>query len=53
MAGCRLTMAETSVEAAVALDSDGPFAVRTLYLREPTANELRVRIVATSICKKP
>ena len=43
-------MSETSVQAAVALNSDSPFVIQTLHLREPAANELRVRIVATSIC---
>jgi aryl-alcohol dehydrogenase len=50
MAGRRLTMSELQIQAAVALDSDSPFDIRTLHLRGPAANELRVRIVATSIC---
>jgi len=43
-------MAELPVQAAVAFDSDSPFEVRTLHLRDPAAHEIRVRIVATSIC---
>lgn len=43
-------MDELQIEAAVAYDSDGPFATTTLGLRAPAANELRVRIVATSVC---
>lgn len=43
-------MDETEVLAAVACDSDGPFITETLSLREPSANELRIRIVATSVC---
>lgn len=50
MAGCKLTMAGLKVDAAVAHDSDGPFKTETLELREPSANELRIRIIATSIC---
>lgn len=43
-------MGEIQVQAAVAYDSDGAFRIETLGLREPTANELRVRLVATSVC---
>lgn len=43
-------MDELQIEAAVAYDSDGPFATTTLGLRAPCANELRIRIVATSVC---
>ena len=43
-------MSETKVQAAVARDSASPFAVQDLYLREPAVNELRIRIVATSVC---
>lgn len=43
-------MAEILTQAAVARDSDGPFEIRDLQLRDPAANEIRVRIVATSIC---
>ncbi len=43
-------MDELQIEAAVAYDSDGPFATTALGLRAPAANELRIRIVATSLC---
>ncbi|MGI9222805.1 MAG: NAD(P)-dependent alcohol dehydrogenase [Woeseiaceae bacterium] len=43
-------MSETSIQAAVATRSDAPFETRTLHLRDPAAHEIRVRIVATSIC---
>ncbi len=43
-------MDELQVEAAVAYDSDGPFTTTTLGLRAPSADELRIRIVATSVC---
>lgn len=41
---------EIEVQAAVAHSSDAPFVVETLQLRAPRANEIRVRIVATSVC---
>lgn len=41
---------EIDVQAAVARGSDGPFVVETLRLRAPAANEIRVKIVATSVC---
>lgn len=43
-------MNEKQVRAAVAYDSDGAFRVETLILREPTDNELRIRLIATSVC---
>ncbi len=43
-------MDELKIEAAVAYDSDRPFTTATLSLRAPSANELRIRIVATSVC---
>jgi aryl-alcohol dehydrogenase len=43
-------MDELQIEAAVAYDSDGPFTTTKLGLRAPAANELRIRIVATSVC---
>lgn len=42
--------AETDIQAAVAADSDSPLVVRDLKLKEPSANEIRVKIVATSVC---
>jgi len=41
---------EIDVQAAVARSSDEPFVTETLRLRAPVANEIRVRIVATSVC---
>ena len=43
-------MDELQIEAAVAYDSDSPFRTTTLGLRAPSTNELRIRIVATSVC---
>ena len=41
---------EIVIQAAVAHTSDGPFVTEPLLLAEPAAHEIRVRIVATSIC---
>jgi aryl-alcohol dehydrogenase len=41
---------EIEVLAAVAHGSDTPFATMALLLKAPAANEIRVRIVATSVC---
>jgi aryl-alcohol dehydrogenase len=41
---------EIEIQAAVAYDSDNPFAIAPLMLKAPAANEIRVKIVATSIC---
>ena len=41
---------DIDVKAAVAHSSDEPFVVETLRLSAPAANEIRVRIVATSVC---
>ncbi len=43
-------MNSITVQAAVATAAASPFQVDALELRAPTANELRVRIVATSVC---
>jgi len=47
-----IAMASTDIdiEAAVATGSDTPFAIETLKLKAPAANEIRVKIVATSVC---
>ena len=39
-----------TIEAALATDSQEPFVIRRLTLREPHANEIRVKVVATGIC---
>lgn len=41
---------DIDVKAALATSSDKPYATTTLKLRAPAANEIRVRIVATSVC---
>lgn len=41
---------ETSVLAAVAYSSDAPFAAVPLLLKAPASNELRIKIVASSVC---
>ena len=41
---------DIDVEAAVATGSDTPFAIETLKLKAPAAHEIRVKIVATSVC---
>lgn len=41
---------ELEIQAAVAYRSDEPFTTTTLELRAPAADEIRVRIVATSVC---
>ncbi|MGI9272623.1 MAG: NAD(P)-dependent alcohol dehydrogenase [Woeseiaceae bacterium] len=41
---------ELDIRAAIATASDAPFAVTAVKLKAPAANEIRVRIVATSIC---
>lgn len=41
---------EIEIQAAVAYDSDKPFAIASLMLKAPAANEIRVKIVATSVC---
>ena len=41
---------ETDILAAVASASDSPFAVTALKLKAPAGNEIRVKIVATSVC---
>lgn len=41
---------ETEIQAAVAYSSDTPFATASLMLKAPAANEIRVKIVATSVC---
>ena len=41
---------ELDIQAALATASDKPFAVTALQLKAPAANEIRVKIVATSIC---
>jgi aryl-alcohol dehydrogenase len=43
-------MGETPVQAAVAYDRNAALKVEALALREPQAGELRIRIVATSVC---
>ena len=45
-----MSAGELDVEAAVAHGSDEPFVTETLRLSAPAAGEIRVRIVATSIC---
>ena len=41
---------EIEVQAAVAFASDQPYKTTTLTLKAPAANEIRVKIVATSVC---
>ncbi len=41
---------EIEVQAAVAFASDQPYKTTTLALKAPAANEIRVKIVATSVC---
>lgn len=41
---------ELDIQAAVATASNTPFAVTELILKAPAANEIRVKIVATSVC---
>ena len=41
---------ETEIQAAVAYSSDTPFATASLMLKAPAANEIRVKIVSTSVC---
>ena len=41
---------ELEIQAAVALSSGEPFVTEKLYLRAPAASEIRVKIVATSVC---
>ncbi len=43
-------MNEFSIQAAVANDCDGAFVTQALSLRAPAKSELRVKIVATSVC---
>lgn len=43
-------MSDMQIQAAVAYDSNGAFRVETLALREPSAKELRIRLIATSVC---
>jgi aryl-alcohol dehydrogenase len=56
MAGSRRLIAsvhmtsEIDIQAAVAEDSNTPFAIKVLKLKAPSANEIRVKIVATSVC---
>lgn len=45
-----MTEQELEIRAAVASDSDGPFVMESLLLQAPAADELRVRLVATSVC---
>ena len=41
---------ELEIQAAVAYDSDKPFVTAALKLKAPAANEIRVKLVATSVC---
>ncbi len=41
---------ELEIQAAVARSSAEPFVTEKLYLKAPAANEIRVKIVATSVC---
>jgi aryl-alcohol dehydrogenase len=41
---------EIEVQAAVAFASDQPYKTTTLALKAPASNEIRVKIVATSVC---
>jgi aryl-alcohol dehydrogenase len=41
---------ELDIQAAVAYGSDKPFTTTALKLKAPAASEIRVRIVATSVC---
>lgn len=43
-------MSDLTIQAAVAVGSSDPFTTETLQLRAPAAGELRVKIVATSVC---
>jgi aryl-alcohol dehydrogenase len=43
-------MSDMPIQAAVAYDSESAFRIKTLGLREPTASEMRIRLVATSVC---
>ena len=45
-----MSVSEIEIQAAVAYDSDKPFATAPLMLKAPAANEIRVKIVATSVC---
>jgi len=41
---------ELEIQAAVAYGSDKPFVTAVLNLKAPAANEIRVKLVATSVC---
>lgn len=41
---------ELEIQAAVAHSSGEPFVTEKLHLRAPAANEIRVKIIATSVC---
>lgn len=45
-----MASSEIDVQAALAIASDKPYVTTTLKLRAPAANEILVRIVATSVC---
>lgn len=45
-----MTGEELEIQAAVAFDSGGPFTTTTLGLKAPAADQIRIRIVATSVC---
>ncbi len=45
-----MTATTTPIEAALARDSESPFVTESLLLDEPAPGELRIRLVATSVC---